>query len=251
MAGEDYVSPINGKTYRVPKYEEPADAPVAFKDFADNLPPGGIDFEPDRIGQVVQSLDGAEWDKGMSLNVVDAVPADDDAGYEIGDVVFVTGPGDGGSSGVGGKVLQVVSQTQNEVWTTTSTSYQPVTGLAATLTPASASSKIMIFVKTSQDGDGDGSRVETALSRNGTQIGQADGKDYFSSGIHSRSGTDGNKYRLPGQTNIDFLDAPNTTSALTYQVSMRVSSGTAYLNRANDSEIYRGVSSITLMEVSA
>ena len=91
MAGEDYVSPINGKTYRVPKYEEPADAPVAFKDFADNLPPGGIDFEPDRIGQVVQSLDGAEWGKGMSLNVVQDLPADDDPAYAIGDVVFVLG----------------------------------------------------------------------------------------------------------------------------------------------------------------
>ncbi len=101
MAGEDYVSPINGKTYRVPKYEEPADAPVAFKDFADNLPPGGIDFEPDRIGQVVQSLDGADWDKGMSLNVVQDLPADDAEGYEIGDVVFVLGDADPKDPGVG------------------------------------------------------------------------------------------------------------------------------------------------------
>ena len=89
MAGEDYVSPINGKTYRVPKYEEPADAPVAFKDFADNLPAGGIDFGPDREGQVVQSADGVGWAAGMSLRVVTEVP--DDSEGEIGDVVFVVG----------------------------------------------------------------------------------------------------------------------------------------------------------------
>lgn len=89
MAGEDYVSPINGKTYRVPLYEEPADAPLAFKDFADNLPPGGIDFDPDRVGQVVQSLDGAAWDKGMAFTISQTVP--DDSEGNIGDVVFVVG----------------------------------------------------------------------------------------------------------------------------------------------------------------
>ena len=58
---------------------------------------GGIDVESERANQLLQG-DGAQgWQPGMALEVVDAVPADDDVNYEIGDVVFVTGPGSGGS----------------------------------------------------------------------------------------------------------------------------------------------------------
>ena len=216
MAGEDYVSPINGKTYRVPKYEEPADAPVAFKDFADNLPPGGIDFEPDRIGQVVQSLDGAEWDKGMSLNVVDAVPADDDANYAIGDVVFVTGPGDGGSPlpGVGGgKVLQVVSGTHNTEVVTTSTTYIP-TGLKATITPSATSSRIMIVAQINATQNG------TVFS--GAQIGLFRGDEtgtLLSENEHfvSDSPTNGNVVHV-------YLDDPSTTGPQMYSLALKTNS---------------------------
>ena len=61
MAGESYTSPVTGETYTVPSYTDPADANIAFKDFADTIT-GGIDFDPDRVGQVVQSLDGVAWD---------------------------------------------------------------------------------------------------------------------------------------------------------------------------------------------
>ena len=93
MAGEDYTPPGGSHIFTVPKYDEAADAPQAFKDFAasidDDLGGGGVDFPADREGQVVQSPDGVGWAAGMSLRVVTVVP--DDSEGEIGDVVFVVG----------------------------------------------------------------------------------------------------------------------------------------------------------------
>ncbi len=92
MAGEDYTPPGGSHIFTVPKYDEAADAPQAFKDFAESIDGGigsGVDFPADREGQVVQSLDGVGWDAGMSLRVVTDVP--DDSEGEIGDVVFVVG----------------------------------------------------------------------------------------------------------------------------------------------------------------
>ncbi len=89
MAGESYTTP-SGRTVTVPVYTDAADAPVAFKDFADSLGEGGsIDLDSEREGQLIQG-DGANgWDAGMALQVVDAVP--DDSEGNIGDVVFVVG----------------------------------------------------------------------------------------------------------------------------------------------------------------
>ena len=89
MAGEDYTSPITGLTYTVPKYEEPADAVVAFKAFADSIEPG-IGEEPTDNAAVLQvATNGGdlEWVQGMSLQVSDELP--DDA--RDGDVVFIVG----------------------------------------------------------------------------------------------------------------------------------------------------------------
>jgi hypothetical protein len=44
-----------------------------------------------------------------------------------------------------GKVLQVVQTTKTDTFTTTSTSFTDVTGLSVSITPSSASSKILIF----------------------------------------------------------------------------------------------------------
>jgi hypothetical protein len=49
-------------------------------------------------------------------------------------------------AGVGGKVLQVVTQTHNTQFNTTSTSYVAVTGMEANITPSSTSSKILVMV---------------------------------------------------------------------------------------------------------
>ncbi len=138
--GEDY--PSGSHVFTVPKYDEPADAPQAFKNFADSITDGlGLDFDAARAGQVVQADDSKDWAAGPVMKVVGDLPADDDAGYVIGDVVFVTGPGDGGSSPVGGgKVLQVVRETDSSLRTTNSTSFVDVAGMSVTITPQKSDS---------------------------------------------------------------------------------------------------------------
>ena len=90
MPGESYTSPVTGETYTVPTYEDPADAPIAFKDFADTITGGGgIDIPATRVDAVVQTLDGSTWAEGMALSVVSEVPADSEG--QVGDVVFVSG----------------------------------------------------------------------------------------------------------------------------------------------------------------
>ena len=41
-----------------------------------------------RVDAVMQSV-GDKWNEGMALSVLPELPADNDANYEIGDVVFV------------------------------------------------------------------------------------------------------------------------------------------------------------------
>jgi len=93
VAGESYTNP-DGFTTTVPLYTDPADAPVAFKDFADSLGNpsqggGGIDFDPTEIGQVIQSADGSTWSAGMAFTISETVP--DNSEGNVGDVCFVTG----------------------------------------------------------------------------------------------------------------------------------------------------------------
>ena len=47
-----------------------------------------------------------------------------------------------------GKVLQVVSTTKTDTATTSSTSYSDISGLNLTITPSSASNKILIIAST-------------------------------------------------------------------------------------------------------
>ncbi len=51
------------------------------------------------------------------------------------------------ASGVGGKVLQVVSASKNDDFSTTSTSYVDVTGLTVDITPASTSNIVLGLIK--------------------------------------------------------------------------------------------------------
>jgi len=105
---------------------------------------GGIDLTSDREDQLIQGDGSGGWAAGMAMSVVDAVP--DDSVGQIGDVVFVTGPGDGGSPGVGGKVLQVVHATHTDQWVTTSTSWVPVPNMSITVTPTRAGTRLIFFI---------------------------------------------------------------------------------------------------------
>ena len=165
-----------------------------------------------------------------------------------------------------GSIIQVVSVTKTDTTSTSSSTFGKISGLQPTITPSSTSSKIFIkadlCIGASSNGADSPLKLFRSVGGSDTDIGIGDAagnrtrcfwgvEDFFS----VSSGAAGYLYVMaPASTN--FLDSPNTTSAVTYGVNWRIVSGnTIYLNRTgqdNDASNYpRGSSTITLMEIAA
>ena len=149
----------------------------------------------------------------------------------------------GANSGKG-KVLQVVSTTKTDSFSTTSATLVDITGLSATITPTNTSSKIMIFSTFIAANSTDSADI-FQLVRDSTNLGV------------STSGAASNQTSVYGSGasapivyagSITFLDSPSTTSATTYKVQARRTGGTLYVGR-NNSGNYGGISTITVMEI--
>lgn len=157
-----------------------------------------------------------------------------------------------------GAILQVISTTVTAVVTTTVSSnstFYAISGLSATITPTSASSKIFALVQLVGSGTSGYSSVAAfQLWRAGSPVGQGDAASGFrqASVGNTRASLDGNSDFAIGW---NYLDSPATTSATTYQVACTVEGGNVILNTTanNSSGIYasRSASSITLFEVAA
>lgn len=158
-------------------------------------------------------------------------------------------------AGVGplGKVLQVVSTTKQDVFTTTSTSYTDVTGLSVSITPSSATSKVLVIVSLSFAGtSANANRAQ--IVRDATAIGGG-----TASGNRPSASFFDRNYELDGGSathapfSHNYLDSPATTSAVTYKAQVACDSGTLVVNRtwtdADTTYWPRLASSITLMEV--
>jgi hypothetical protein len=157
-----------------------------------------------------------------------------------------------------GAVLQVVSTTKNDAFTTTSATPVDVTGLSATITPISATSKILASVSIAFGGNND-IYPYVLLVRNGTSIATGTGAtgnqlNVFMGGYFTAISS--MIFRVHQFSN-NFLDSPATTSALTYKIQLanpyQVVSSTAYINRQDNTSdsafIQFPTSSITLMEI--
>ena len=113
-----------------------------------------------------------------------------------------------------GSVIQVVQAEHIGNTITSSTSFVN-TPLAVTITPTSSTSKIYIIASGGLDNNGSGNSGYVTIDRNGTNLG---------------NGTSGftyifNTYRLLTPWSVTFLDTPSTTSALTYTIQIRATSG--------------------------
>jgi hypothetical protein len=152
-----------------------------------------------------------------------------------------------------GSVLQVLSTTKTDTFSTTSSSFVDVTGLSVSITPSSATSKIFVFACVLYV-NGANNRTAWRLVRDSTAIFVGD-----ASGNRTQATATGASYSDSGvmlSTTASFLDSPNTTSATTYKVqSAAIDSGTNFINRSvldSDSSSYvRTASSITVMEIAA
>ena len=142
------------------------------------------------------------------------------------------------------RVLQVVSTTKTDAFTTTSTSYVDVTGLSASITPSATSSLILVLTGI-QVGGSTSNDIGINLVRGSTNIAQSTGATNNMTFFGGR-GTSG----VISTFSAPFLDNPATTSATTYKFQIKAFSDTAYVNRRNDTT-YGAISTITLMEISA
>ena len=157
-----------------------------------------------------------------------------------------------------GNILQVVQVTKTDHFTSTSTSYADVTGLAASITPTSADSDIIVRFDVQIGGSsnlyasGKCQRLIAGGSYADLQIGDTVGQ-------HRRANismdTEVSYGYVKGYSNSFSLkdSSHNTTSQITYKLVCIVSAGTIYINRYhNDSgNSTAGTSSVTLMEVAA
>jgi hypothetical protein len=156
-----------------------------------------------------------------------------------------------------GKVLQVVQVITTDTFTVSvaNGSYADITGLSVSITPASASNKILVFAKVDGGGDSSATRPQYyRLLRGSTVIGN--GVDSGSRKGNSFGGVGINVGRSMASASINFLDSPSTTSSITYkiQVAHEVdATPTLYINRGQlDDDITqtkRGSSIITLLEI--
>ena len=149
------------------------------------------------------------------------------------------------------RVLQVVNVLKDDTFTTTSSTFVDLTGLSATITPSSTTSKIMVMATVSGSGTDVASAGSTGyvIVRDSTQIAVNTAlTEDFTGQLSIRSLGASTAVTLNHATN--FLDSPATVSAITYKIQVRAAAGTLYVNRDGDNA-NGSVSTLTLMEISA
>ena len=157
----------------------------------------------------------------------------------------------------GGKILQVKQTVKTDTTSRGGSSgtdaLAAISGLSVDITPSATSSKIYVVVNIKQ-GSLSSAWIKYQLQRDSTGIYLGDtvsGKIPVTNFSYP-----GNDYGF-SSVSENFLDSPNTTSQITYQVywGVRTDSGRiGYINRTGyDAGDYapRGASSITAMEVAA
>lgn len=168
------------------------------------------------------------------------------AQYESGNLYFTaTGTSifyksDGAAAGGGGKVLQVVNVNYSTELNSTSTSFID-TGLSASITPTSATSKVLIMVNQNGCIKASGDGFGLILLKGSTKL-----SDFAAFGYNNAAG-----YSTVACHSLEYLDSPATTSSITYKTQSKVASGAGnyYLQYVAYSQV--SVSSMTLLEIGA
>lgn len=159
-----------------------------------------------------------------------------------GQVLTVSGgvPAWATPAGGGGAVVQVKQAITTTAATSTSSTYAD-TNLSVSITPTSASNKILVFVNQSAEAEFNSAVWEVGvlikLVRGSTDIYNA---GQF--GFYTQKDTSG-KNVLRQFVNFVYLDSPATTSALTYKTQFRFYTGTCSV------QPFSMPSTITVMEV--
>jgi len=145
-------------------------------------------------------------------------------------------------------LANVVSAAKADVFSSTSATFEDITGLSVSITPTTNTSKVLVIASVAASNSSNfADGTELQLVRNSTNI-------FLGTGGSTTNQTEfvaGSNLAVNRYTAV-FLDSPATTSATTYKMQIRVlGSSTGYINRRG-ADATRGVpSSITVIEVPA
>jgi len=117
------------------------------------------------------------------------------------------------------RIAQVVQTAVSSAYTTTSGTYSDATGWSATITPTSATSKILVsysFASSGTYNEPSVGQMSVRIDRAGTTFAERYFLTYNTSGATSCS------FYIPFAA--EYLDSPATTSAVTYKLQSRASS---------------------------
>lgn len=145
-------------------------------------------------------------------------------------------------SGVGGKVLQVVQGNTSTQVNNTSASYAGI-GLSASITPSSASSKILVNASVSHVGVTGGDIYLVCflgIFRDSTNV-----QEWNANRV--RSGAGGSGHEGGAACSLGYLDSPSTTNSITYSIQQRVE--TSGNSRTSITQFNSRWSTIQLLEI--
>ena len=152
-------------------------------------------------------------------------------------------------NGSGQTIVQVQSVASAVPFTATGTAntYYPFTGLSITITPSSASNKLLLIANLSSGTNANGTQYFSFV-RGSTAVGiGSGGTNNMTQGFYPANTSSYNQAGI-GMT---YLDSPATTSATTYYIQVATDSGgTIYFNRRQADTSFGMVSSFTVMEIS-
>ena len=174
---------------------------------------------------------GTVSDGTIGLAKLSATGTKDATTFLRGDNTFASPAG-------GGKVLQVVTATEDNQRSTTSSTFTDIPGLSVSITPSATSSKVLVMCTTTGYSGNTVEASEFTLLRGSTNLGSSItgeiARIYGANDIHS-------------SITMIVLDSPSTTSATTYKAQFRRSgaSGTAAAMYDNS------LGTITVMEIGA
>jgi hypothetical protein len=151
--------------------------------------------------------------------------------------------------------LQVVSAFKDDTFAASDSAYQDITGLSVSITPSSATSKVLVMMTVTGAHQATIADAVLRLVRGATAIGvaaSAGNRTLATVSLNAESTT------VTESTAFTFLDSPATTSATTYKVQGTGNGATPkgfYINRGSlDTDVVsvaRTASSITVMEIGA
>jgi hypothetical protein len=158
----------------------------------------------------------------------------------------------GGRTYIPGHIIQVQFASSTSAFSSAVNGSWVATGLIGTITPTSASSKILIQIQLSTGQSTSGWSTSWGVQRNSTNIGGGASLYGAVAGVWVATDAYSSDNQIYGLSQ-SYLDSPASISTLTYQIMYYGEGNTGYLNRVTNTgsatNYATGISTITLMEI--